>query len=368
MKIQCLVQNLKEGILNAEQLTSKNQTLPVLGSIFLGVEKDRIKIRSTNLESALEMDISGKVKESGSLVAPARALSMFLSGISEDQITLESQKNNLFVKTSKTETTLMGYSPEDFPIFPKPEFSDKFEIPSADLRGGLISVLVASSYSDLKPELNSVFFNIFKNTIKLAATDSFRLAEKSIISKNIYTNKQISFLVPKKTASELLKLLDKKEEIVNIGVNKNQLVVSAGNFKFISRLTEGNFPDYEQIIPKSFKTVAIAKRSDVLSHLKLTSVFVGKLNDLTVSLIPEKKSIIISTNNSESGAHSSSIDSTIQGSDISLKFNWRYLLDGVSQINQDYVSFQLNSDQSPMLIRGKNDNSYLYLAMPMRGV
>lgn len=368
MKIQCLVHNLKENITNAERLTSKNQTLPILGSVFLGVEKDCIKIRATNLESALELNLPGKVYEAGFLVLPARALNMFLSGIFEEQITLESKKNNLFIKTIKTESVFRGYPPDDFPIFPKTEILEKFDISSTELKESLASVGVASSISDIKPELNSVFFNMFKNTIKFAATDSFRLAERSITSKNFHLDKQISFLVPQKTIIELLKLLDRKDEDVSVGINKNQLVVSGSNFKFISRLTEGNFPDYDQVIPKNFKTIAIVKRSDILSHIKLSSVFSGKLNDLTISFEPEKKQITISTNDQESGEHISSVESSIQGQKIALKFNWRYLLDGVSQINQDYISFQLNGDQSPMLIKGKNSNDYVYLAMPMRGI
>jgi len=368
MKIQCLVSNLKNAVFAAERVTSKNQTLPILGSIFITTEREKIKIRATNLESALEIDLAGKISESGSLAVPARALAMFIAGISDEQISLESQKNSLFIKTPKTQTLIRGYSPEDFPLFPKIETTHKFELPSAEFKHSILSVLPAVSVSDIKPEIASVYLNIFKNNIKFAATDSFRLAEKKLVSKNNYSDKQVSFLVPQKTLIELIKLLNEEDKNINIGVNKNQITISAGNFRFISRLTEGNFPDYDQIVPKEFKTTAVFKKADFLPHLKLAGVFSSKLNDILIDFQPDKKIVALSTNHKESGEHVSYVDSQIDGPAVSLKFNWKYLLDGASQINHEYIVFYANNEQSPLLIKGKNDPSYFYLAMPMRGV
>ena len=165
----------------------------------------------------------------------------------------------------------------------------------------------------------------------------------------------------------MLKLLDDDEEI-SVGIGKNQVVLSSANYKFISRLTDGKFPDYEQILPKTFKTAAVAQKADILSGIKLASVFVGKLNDISLLFNPAKKAIYLNTSHSEIGEHSSVIPSAVAGENVAAKFNWRYLLDGISQINNEYVEFNMNSDQSPLLIKGKGDASYIYLVMPMRGV
>ena len=148
MKIQCLNKNLKDVVVIAERNTSKNQTLPILNSILLEANKDKIKIRATNLETAIEINV-------------------FLVNIGDDQIILQTQKNNLFIKTNTIETTIRGYPPEDFPIFPKLESPETFTLTSPELRQGLSSVVIASSVSDIKPELASIFFSIFKNTIKM---------------------------------------------------------------------------------------------------------------------------------------------------------------------------------------------------------
>ena len=367
MKIQCLNQNLRNAVLISERSSSKNQTLPILNSLFLGVEKDKIKIRSTNLETAVELQLSGKINESGSIVVPAKILGLFLSNLSDEQVTLESQKNNLLIKTKTTNTVIRGFAPEDFPIFPKIEPQEKIILPAPELKNGIASCAVAISPNDTKPELNSMFFKIFKNTIKMAATDSFRLAEKIITSKNISCEKMVSFLVPQKAVLEILKITD-KDENVELGINKNQLVLGAQNIKFISRLTDGTFPDYEQIMPKNFKTTALVNKTEVVSSLKLASVFVGKLNDISLVFSKDKNNIYISSTPSDVGEYSANVSASIQGEDISAKFNLRYILEGIAQIDQEYISFSLNGADLPMLIKGKNDNSYLYIVMPMRGV
>ena len=368
MKIQCLLENIKNAVVAAERVTSKNQTLPILSSVFIGTEKEKIKIKSTNLETALEIEISGKIQEAGSIIVPAKALNMFLSNLSGEQATIESKKENFYIKTKNTETTIRGYPLEDFPIFPKTEATDKIKISGAEIKDALSSVILAASISDVKPELASIFFNVFKNTIKIAATDSFRLAEKIITSKNFYSERQISFLIPQKTTLEIIRILDKHAGEIELGLNKNQIIISFPGFKFTARLTEGNFPDYDQIIPKAFKTTAVVKKSEFLSNIKIASIFSGKLGDLTISFQPGQRALFMSTSNSESGEHESSAESQIQGEEVILKFNWRYLLDGAAEINNEYISFHANNEQSPLLMKGKGDNSYFYLAMPMRGV
>lgn len=367
MKINCLLQNLKDAVQIAERNTSRNQTLPILNSIFIEAEAGKIKIKATNLETAVAITLSGKVEENGSVAVPAKTLSMFLSNISDNQITLESKKENLFIKSGKNQTLIKGMASEDFPLLPKVEEIESFKIPALELRNAISNVIIASSLSDIKPELSSMLFKVFRNTLKLATTDSFRLAEYTTVLKNISSEKMVSFLIPQKSVQEILKLIN-KEDNITLGFSKNQLVVSLDNIYFISRLTDGVFPDYEQIIPKKFKITLIAKKADVLSNLKLSNVFVGKLNDINISFNGSKKTMVFQASNQDTGEYSSEISANGEGDDVSIKFNVKYLIDGISQINQEYIVFNLNGAESALLIHGKSDNSYIYLVMPMRGV
>ncbi len=368
MKINCIGKNLKEAVLIAERNTTKNQTLPVLGSILIETSSgNKLKIKATNLETAIEIIIPSKIEKEGSVVVPGKSLSSFLSNILEENIIIQNQNDNIYIKTPKTETVIKGYKKEEFPIFPKVGQMESIVLNSSDLKNAFLSVVVACSVSDIKPELSSVFFKIFKNTIKFASTDSFRLAEKTIISKNNYLDRVFSILIPQKSVVEIIKLLQ-DDENTNLNFNKNQLVLESGNIKFFSRLIDGVFPEYDQIIPKSFKTESLIKNEDFLNSLKLASIFAGRLNDVSLDFDIKEKIIKFNTSNSDIGEHNSQVQTELSGEDLKAKYNWKYLLDGVFQIKSDYISLGLNGEQSPMVIKGKGDNSFLYLVMPMRGI
>ena len=190
--------------------------------------------------------------------------------------------------------------------------------------------------------------------------------EKTIISKNNYLDKSFSILLPQKSVVEILRLIGTDEVVC--GFNKNQLILSSGNIKFITRLVDGVFPEYDQIIPKEFKTSVLAANSDFVYSLKLASVFAGRLNDVSLKFDPQKKLSSFFTSNSEVGEHNSEIDCEVNGEEVKAKYNWRYLFDGLSQIKSEHVSLGLNGDQAPLVLRGKGDSSFLYLVMPLRGI
>lgn len=368
MKIYCLSKNLKDSLVIAERNTSKNQTLPILGSVLLEAnENNKIKIKATNLETAVEVILPAKVEKQGIVVVPAKSLNSFISNISpEENISIQNQNNNIYVKTQKTQTVIKGYKNEDFPIFPKVTEIVSLNFNGESLKEALFSVVSACSMSDIKPELSSVYIRIFKNTIKFTATDSFRLAEKTITSKNNYLDKSFSILLPQKSVAEILKLLGNGDAVCMF--NKNQLVLNTGNVKFITRLVDGVFPEYDQIIPKEFKTSVLAANSDFVYSLKLASVFVGRLNDVSLKFDPQKKISSFYASNADVGEHNSEIDCEIKGDEVKVKYNWKYLFDGVSQIKSEHIMIGLNGDQAPLVFRGKGDGSFLYLVMPLRGI
>lgn len=368
MKIICNTKILKEAVFAAERNTSKNQTLQILGSLLLETNiQNKLKIKATNLELAIEITIPAKVETQGSVVMPAKNLNMFISNILEESLIIQNQNNNVFIKTQNTETVLKGLNSEDFPLFPKTGEVNSVIFIGSEFKDALSKVVIASSLSDIKPELASVYLRFFKNSVKFAATDSFRLAEKTIISKENYSDTMFSILIPQKSVIEILKILPEEEKI-SVGFNKNFLILDTGSIKLMSRLVEGVFPDYDQIIPKSFKTNVLVKNEDLVRSIKVASSLSGRLNDITLKFNPAKKSISFFTSNSDVGEHNSEIAAEVSGDEVKVKYNWKYLFDGVSQIKSEYLNLGLNGDNLPMVIKGKGDNLFLYLAMPMRGV
>ncbi|MEK7559733.1 MAG: DNA polymerase III subunit beta [Patescibacteria group bacterium] len=368
MKVICNTKVLKEAVMIAERNTSKNQTLQVLSCLFIEAsEQNKLKIKSTNLEIAVEINIPAKIESIGSIVLPAKNLSMFISNISEENIAIQNQNNNIFIKTQNTKTVLKGLNPEDFPLFPKTGEVSLVNFNGYEFKEALSSVIGSSSLSDIKPELASVYLRFFKNSVKFAATDSFRLSEKDLVSKENYSDKLISILIPQKSVIEILRIISEEEKI-NIGFNKNFLVLNTGSIKLISRLVEGIFPDYDQIIPKNFKTNILVKYEEFTRSIKIASSLSGRLNDINLEFDPQKKLISFYTSNSDIGEHNSEIHGEVTGDKLKVKYNWKYLFDGVSGIKSEYLNLGLNGDNLPMIIKGKGDNSFLYLIMPMRGV
>ena len=364
MKITCFKNHLKEKLFFAEKNAAKISNMPVLSGVYLKTDKNSLKIISTNLETGFEAVIPAKIYKEGEIIVPVRVITQLISGLFDEKINLELIGKNLNISTEKISSLIKGYPIEDFPQLPKIKKSSVFNISSGELSQGLKLVYNAASNSNLKPEIASIYFYIQnKIPLKLVATDSFRLAEKTL---NCAIKNAESFILPIKSAAELIKLLENKEEDIQISFNANQINFSGKDFNFISRLIEGVFPNYESIIPKKFSVETLIKKDRLIDALRSASIFSGYLNEITLNIIPEDNLIEIRTQSGEIGEHTSQLDAKITGEKISLNFNYHYLLDGLQNINHSDVLLRFSGENHPLLIQHPGNSSYFYLAMPMK--
>jgi len=363
MKIICLKNHLREAITICEKITGKNLNLPILSHILIDGEGSELKIIATNLEQGIEMIIPGKVEKKGKITVPGNILNSLLSNISHDNITLELQNNNLIISTPNHSTLIRSQSADDFPKLPKIESNKDIFISCGDFINGLKSVLYACSNSMIKPEISSVYLHSDKSLMMtFAATDSFRLAEKKI---NYFFEGFGPLLIPIKTTMEMVRIFDGKEGKINITYDKNQINIESEGVKFISRLTDGMFPDYNQIIPKKFITDVVTLKEDFINSLKIAGVFSGKLNELAVAVSASEEFFTIKTANNEVGENISKIPAQITGEDIKINFNHRYIFDCLSSINSEKILLRFAGEGKPLLITGTQDNNFQYLVMPM---
>jgi len=367
MKAYCLKKYFKDAVLMCEKISGKNLTLPVLSNIIISGDGNGLKFTATNLEVGLEVSVPAKVEEKGKVAVPAGIISGFLSNFSfDDNISIESKNNNLSLVTSNTSTLIKGQPFDDFPNLPKIKNETEIEMPARDFVSGLKSVMYAASLLNIKPEISSVYINSgSENTVVFAATDSFRLAEKKI---NQPFNGFKNILIPLKSVSEILRIFDGKEGNIKLIPDKNQIMLLMDNIKFISRLTEGIFPDYRQIIPNKFTTDVIVNKDLFLNSLKIASVFSGKLNEINIITGSDGKSLTISTVNSESGEHVTNIPAKITGEELKMSFNHKYIFDCLQQIPSSEIILRFSGDGKPLVITGINDNSFQYLVMPMNNL
>ncbi|MHB1330687.1 MAG: DNA polymerase III subunit beta [Minisyncoccota bacterium] len=364
MKIEVIREKLLEAVSRAEKVAQRNPTLPVLSGISLEALGSMLTIRSTNLDLGLSIHIPVKVLKEGHVVAPAHVISQLLNSLSKEKsITLELEGQTLSVDTNNTHSKVMTLPGEDFPIIPEIGGGSNFSIPAKDLIQGLKSVIYAAAAGSIKPELSSVCLIHEADTLVFVATDSFRLAEKRIKVKKIPNFTQI--LIPQKNSAEIIRIFDGVDEDISISIEDNQIAMRAGSIYLTSRTIDGSFPDYKQIIPKESASKAIVLKQDLITSLKTSLIFSDTFNQLRITVSPKNKLFEIESKNQDIGENKDNIPASIEGSDLSVSVNHKYLTDGFSSTSSDSLSLSFAGEGKPIVIEGVGDKSFRYLLMPM---
>lgn len=364
MKLE-IKKSVLENILNkAVRLVGRHVTLPVLSCVLLDLDETGIlTTRSTNLDIGLEVKTKTKSGTSGTLAVPGSVLLGAISSVREDNITLENQNGNLKIASLKNSAVIKCMPHEDFPSIPKIENQTPIKISAEDLLLGLRSVWYSASISSVKPELGSVYIHQVEDALVFVSTDSFRLAEKRIHIKN--TSEFPAVLVPQKNVSEIIKMLEDYKGEVNLFFDKNQAGFEIGETYIVSRLIDGAFPDYKQIIPKDFISKATILKSDLALSVKASNIFSDSLNQVKLSLDKKNKSLNIEAKNNDVGEYKESIKANIEGEDLSLNFNSRYLTDCFQSIPGESITMEFGGMGKPLIIKGASEKSFMYIVMPM---
>jgi DNA polymerase-3 subunit beta len=363
MKLECGIEKLKNAVLQAERITGKNLTLPILNSILLIASGKSLKLRSTNLSLGLEIEILAKIEKEGVVAVSGSVLAGVFSNISQNEtISLEGIDGNILIKTKKNKIKLKGELIEDFPTIPVVE-GNTFEIESKKLIDGIKSVYYSSSVSDIKPEISSVFIYKEGGELVFVSTDSFRLAEKKIKMKEIEDIEGI--IIPFKNIPEILRVFGDFLGMVRVCFNKNQISFSLDNTYLTSRVIDGIFPDYRQIIPTEFKTEATLLKQDLLNALKLSNIFSDKFNQINLTINPKEKIFELSSQNNDVGENKTFVEAVLEGEPAELSFNYKYFLDCLQAINTDSLTVKIVDASRPIVVSPVSDSSFTYLIMPM---
>lgn len=367
MKFIILKSNLKEAISYVEKISGENINFPILKNVLIEARDENIYLTTTNLEIAITSIISGKVMKEGKITIPVNIFSNLISNITSDRLNIEQKDNTIELKTDNYNAILQGFSADDFPITPKiKDYNNLLTINGLILKEALQQVLVASQVSDLRPELSSVLLNFSIDDLKFVSTDGFRLAEK-IIQSNLFSikNKEpFKILIPIRTSQEILRII-KDDDIVNISFDDNQILFKTDSIELISRIINGSFPDYSQLISNKFNTEIILNKEDFLNAIKLTSVFGQKNNEVGIKINETSKNIEISSSDQSFGENNYIISSKIKGESSEIFFNWKYLSSALKAIKSEDVFIGIGDEMAPALIRGNGDNSYVYILKPI---
>lgn len=364
MKLNCLKNYLKEAISLTERIGGKNINLPILNNTLIFTDNNKLKLISTNLEIGVEINIPAKIEKNGKVAIPSNIIYNFLSSFSGDEnIYLESINNNLSISTTNTSILIKGQPINDFPNLPIIKNKKSISFKTQDLLNGLKSVYYSASISNIKPEISSIYiYTDKKNQLTFVATDSFRLAEKKLSYKLLDFPK---IIIPHKNVLEILRILENKEGKTDLIFDNNQILFIHENIKIISRIIDGIFPDYNQIIPEKFITDVVLDKKNLLNILKTASVFSNRLNEVNIIVEPKNKFITIQTSNNDTGEYVTKIPANITGEAIKIVFNYKYIHDSLSSFSSEKIILRFSGEGKPLLIMGVDDNSFLYLVMPM---
>lgn len=341
----------------------RSATLPVLAGIAIVAGDDGIKLRATNLETGIDLKIAGTIRSQGVVALPATTLREITTSLSgTGTLTLEHTGDTVTMTSQSGRSQLKTLPFEDFPTLPFPEASEaKFTLPGSVIRTLVLTVAGCASPSTVRPELGSVLLSAEGGVVKAVATDSFRLAEKKVSATG--TVAPFSILIPAKNAIDIVQTIPDDE--VEVLVDEHQCAFSWPNGMLTTRLVTIPYPDYAQIIPKSFASDATLLRKDLEATLKRTAVFSDSFQKIRIKFDTDEKSLAFSARNSDVGESSETVAAQISGDSLELSFNYRYLSAPLALIGSESLTLSSAGIGRPLVIRGVGDATFLYLVMPM---
>ena len=382
MKITILKDKLKEGINIIEKISARSISLPILNNVLILAEKNFLNLIATDLEIGIKWWSLVKTEKEGKIAIPSKILSSFINFLPNKLINLELKDFNLKIECENYQTIIKGVNPEDFPIIPQISDEEKIEVQIQPFCKGLSSVVDIASISSTKVEISGVYFLFQKNLITMAATDSFRLGEKKIYlnsSPNLNNiSKDYSLILPQKAAKEIINIFSEKEGFLKICFSPNQVLfeiplseVSHPQIQLTSRLIEGDYPNYQEIIPKKHDTRVVFPLEEFINQIKLASLFSGKINEIKLKIDSSKNRINFFSQNPDVGEHQSFLIGKVEGKPCEISFNYRFLLDGLLglgslQPKKSEAVLELTGSEKPAILRLKDDENYFYLVMPIK--
>ncbi len=372
MKIEVLTSKLKEAVLCCERIVKKTTSLPVLKNILLQTTGNFLELTTTNLETTLRYWILAKVEKQGKVIVPANFLANLVSLLRGEKITLEEKGKNLLLKSENQISQIHGQDPEEFPIIPKVSKEVVFTLNSKKLADGLSQVVEIPTASQVRPEISGLYFLFKKKKLVIVGTDSFRLGEKTI-ELDEEVKKESSFILPQEAGKELLNILTQKEGKVTCYPSPNQVLfeflmeeTSHPQINILSRLIEGEYPNYQEIIPKKFTTRFQIDKENFQNQIKEAGLFSGKILEVKITPLVKEGKLKIFSQSPETGINESYLYAKIEGEQFEVAFNYRFLLEGLNNIKSSEVIFELSGEEGPGVLRPVGDQSYLYILMPIK--
>ena len=362
MDLKVTQENLNKALSNVARVASSRTTLPILNNVLVQTTDNRLKISATNSDIAISQYIGTKIKKEGSLTIPARLFLDYINNLPQTTVSLKQENQKLHIEADNYKSTINGILVDEYPVMPTIKEGKSFTLKAQELKKALQQVLFSASTDDARPVLTAVYFYTFNKNLFLVATDSYRLAEKRLNKLDI----EVSLLIPVSAINDLVRVIDDKSEEIVILYDEQQVQFSVDNIDLIARLIDGTYPDYKKLIPTKFSNKASINRNQLVSVTKVAGLFSRENSgSITIKASEEAEVLEVESIASQVGENKAEIKGNISGSG-SITLNSRYLLDGLQAMNGQEIDFKFNEKLDPIVILDKQDDSYVYVVMPLK--
>ena len=376
MKFSILKENLNSALFIVSHITGKNINLPILNNVMIEARDGNIKLISTNLEMGIIHSMRGKIERGGSFTVDSKVITDYVALLPNKRVDVEKKETSLTVECENYKTKIKGQSADEYPLIPSVDKNNYYSAGIDEFKRALTQVVFAVSTSETRLELSGVFFGFRGHKLTLAATDSYRLSEKEVNLKTGAANGEQNIIIPARTLLELIRILSGlkengdvagDDEEIKFYISDNQILFTIKSTELISRLIEGQYPDYKQIIPTSAKTTALVNRAELIRAIKASSLFSKtSINDVNLDFPKGKNQLVISSASDQTGESVINLEADSRGEDNGVVINYRYFLDGLNNLDGENVKIEIIDNNTPCLLRPEKEKDYLYIIMPIK--
>lgn len=362
MKIKIDQRNLSKHINIAQKGISSRTTLQILDGILLEAKKDRLKLTATDLEVSIETYLDCHIEEEGSIVINSKLFGDIVKKLPHTDIYINVVDNNINIKCENSEFNIIGGSPREYPDLPIVLEQDSFEIQNDLFKNAIRQTVFATIQDETRPALSGVLFEIEDGKISFVALDGYRLSLRQL---PMYSDEHIKIIVPGRILNEINKILDESDDNFKIAIAPGHVMFNIGDTVVYSRLLEGQFLNYKEIIRNSHKTSIRMDKRKLQSSLERASLLAKEEKANLVKFTIENNEMTINSN-SEIGNVNEVIETEIDGENLSIAFNSRYILEGIKIIESEEIELHFMGSLNPCIIKPVDDENYIYLVLPVR--
>lgn len=364
MKIEVKQENLNKALAAVSRIASTRGQMPILADILLKTENGKLTVAATNLEIAITEEISAKIEKEGKVAVPARLIADFVSNLPHIPVKIESDEQKVKIAAGGFSSVINGGDAEEFPELPEVDGEKEFSVPASAFRESISGVAPVASADTTRPILTGIYFYSTDENLVMAATDGYRLAEKKFAKK---TDVNISAIIPAGTLTEAARLIGDGEEEIAIRLDDEQISFKFGALQLTSRLIDGKFIDYKQLIPTTSEFSVSVNRAEFVRVVKVAGIFANNsAGSVSMKISPKNQEIVVSALASELGENSSSVDAEISGDgDGTVTLNSKFLLDALNFIVSEKVNIKFSGKLSPVLLTGEKAD-YNHIIMPVK--